>query len=113
MNYSDIVFEWREGFRAGSQMIYLSDEQQIYRKNKILTNGDITYCCRLDKCKARVYLSSDKKRVYSRPEIMVHNHGPQDCEIKKMLVASEMKKRSMSGSEGGDTKKIFNDVMSE
>ncbi|XP_033239914.1 uncharacterized protein [Drosophila pseudoobscura] len=113
MDYENIKFEFREGSRAGcSLMLFSLFEQQIYVKNKQLKLGETTYVCRVKFCKARVYLSSDKSRVYSNPEYVVHSHGPQSDEMKKISALSEIKLKCENNS-NFDTKKVFNDVLAE
>ncbi|XP_033252415.1 uncharacterized protein LOC117191740 [Drosophila miranda] len=113
MDYENIKFEFREGSRAGCSLLLFSlCEQQIYVKNKHLKLGETTYICRVKLCKARVYLSADKSRVYSNPEYVVHSHGPQSDEMEKISALSEIKLKCENNS-NFDTKKVFNDVLAE
>ncbi|XP_039226530.1 probable E3 ubiquitin-protein ligase LUL3 [Drosophila yakuba] len=109
----DIKFEFKEGSRAGcSTLLYTPDDNQIYVKNRQLKEGDIAYVCRIKDCKARVHLSADKTRLYSKTEQVQHFHGPQGQEMQKIEVLSEVKKKCQSSS-NNDTKKVFNDVLAE
>ncbi|KRF78544.1 uncharacterized protein Dvir_GJ25679, isoform A [Drosophila virilis] len=113
MNFSNIDFEFKEGSRAGcSLLLFTINEQQIYVKNKLLKQGDTTYVCRVAGCQARVYLSADKSRVYSKLENMLHNHGPQGHEMDKISALSEIKKNLQNNKNTG-LKKLFTYVLAE
>ncbi|XP_070853662.1 uncharacterized protein [Drosophila suzukii] len=111
INYSDINFTFQVGSRQGSRLIYSCDDNQLYCKNKKLTNGDTTYTCRIKSCKARVYLSEDETRVFSCEDHLRHSHGAQDSEIKKIIAIEEIKNRCKLTNT--DLKQVFNEVMAE
>lgn len=67
----------------------------MYCKNKCLKEGEKAYSCREKTGNARVYLSSDETRVYSKSEVLHYIHGMQE-----QLINS-------------DTRKIFNGVLAE
>lgn len=113
MNYENIIFEFKEGTRAGcSSLLFTPMDQQIYIKNKHLKLGETAYVCRVKDCKARVYLSADKARVYSKPEKVEHFHGPQGQEMQKIEVLGEIKNKCQSSC-NDDIKKVFNNVLAE
>lgn len=95
MNAENIKFELKEGARADcSVLLYTPEDEQIYVKNKQLKSGDAAYVCRVKKCTARVYLTADNSRVFSKAGNMVHIHGSQRCEMEKVEALNKIKKNA-------------------
>lgn len=64
-----------------SKLVYLTDEKQLFVKNKELKNGILSYVCRVTGCKSRIHLHPNGDCFYTFGE---HNgHPTQDEQYTK------------------------------
>lgn len=82
LDWNNLKWENAVGKRRDcAQMIYTTDERQMYGKNRVLLSGETAYLCRLyqqKKCKSRLYMQDG--RLYKKEGFIEHNHQTQDFE---------------------------------
>lgn len=67
-----------------SKLVYLTDEKQLFAKNKELKNGILSHVCRVTGCKTRVHLHPKGDCFYAFGE---HNgHPTQDEQYTKSYI---------------------------
>lgn len=89
METTNIVFEFCEGLRKGSRLLYLSNEKQIFKK-KSTYRRKVTYTCYISGCEARVTLEGDVCKKILGVE---HNHeGDQENDFQKLKLLNNIKR---------------------
>lgn len=85
-------YEFVSGARINSQLLYLFDDKQLFRKNKVLKDGTAAFNCRFKDCNSRLYLCTDGKCFYvnGRNE---HHHECQDVDMAKLNLVNQVKQQ--------------------
>lgn len=108
------------GERVDSQLIYSKDEEQFYKKNKLLKSGLIMSVCRYAGCNNKVYLNPVTNECTYQKPYMPHNHSPKQKEYKRLFELNKMKKScsdpikiSAKNTKTSAVKRIFEEVLEE
>lgn len=93
LDWNNLKWEAAVGKRMDcSNMIYTTDERQLYGKNRVLDSGETAYLCRLyhsRKCRSRLYMQD--KRLYKKDGFIEHNHPKQAFERKEFELEKKIK----------------------
>lgn len=89
----DIKYKKAVGKRKDcADMVFTTDEKNLYGKNRQLQNGDIAYLCRLYgslKCKSRLYMRAG--RLFKKSDFIQHNHDSQENDQFEFQVEFDIK----------------------
>lgn len=106
--YIELGFEFIEGKRKGSQVLWIPSEKQLYHKNTVSKMGR-SYVCQEANCNSRVYMKADGTCVKLKNS--VHCHGEREQKQYRTRVINEMKKMAQKDTRTS-VRAIFDDVMS-
>ncbi|XP_036332044.1 uncharacterized protein LOC118743463 isoform X2 [Rhagoletis pomonella] len=101
-------FEYINGFRSNSMLVYTKDEKQIYRKTNIYNKGT-RYVCYIKSCRASVFI--DEYEICKKlNDSQSHNHPTQEVLKDKMIISQNIKEACKSASlKRGSTREIFDE----
>ncbi|XP_017475566.1 PREDICTED: uncharacterized protein LOC108365875 isoform X2 [Rhagoletis zephyria] len=101
-------FEYINGFRSNSMLVYTKDEKQIYRKTNIYNKGR-RYVCYIKSCRASVFI--DEYEICKKlNDSQSHNHPTQEVLKDKMIISQNIKEACKSASlKRGSTREIFDE----
>lgn len=108
-------FEMMQGKRRDKTILHSITENQLYVRNKILTNGSIAYTCREDKCKARLFMKEGI--CYFAEPFRGHSHGDKKKEISEFKLLAQIKENcakptaSQTTSQISEVREIFDDAV--
>lgn len=106
------------GPRLNSELLYTTEEKQLYKKNKKNAAGHMGYTCRVDKCDARVYRRPNGEVYYSE-HFEGHRHPNAEETQQEMQLKNEIKEDCAkkldigSGSHVGTVSEIFHSHVSK
>lgn len=91
--------EFLKGKRSDSNLLYVKDEKQIYKKN-FASKKKTTYLCYIKNCKSRVYLNNNNGDLmcHKVSNFIEHNHDNQEMDYKQFKLLNEIKTECKSVS---------------
>lgn len=108
------------GKRKNSELLYSIDEEQFYKKNKTLKNGNISMACHHNNCNRHVYLNKIKGECVYQVPYTAHNHSPEKKKFETLTVLNSIKAEcskpevlSKGTSKTSVVKSIFNEKIHE
>lgn len=84
-----LTVEILPGKRKGSEIYYVEQELQFYRKKKKLANGKMSAVCSHEGCNKRIHVDEVNKIAIG--DATVHKHSPKKNEYKQRKVINAMK----------------------
>lgn len=90
-SYRFLRYELLPGERINSELLYTNDENQFYRYNSAVKNGD-AYLCAEAKCNKRVHLRKDRLCIQYE-KYFTHNHNSKEKKYEELKVLNIIKKK--------------------
>lgn len=87
------------GAKIESELVYVPTEKYLYTKNKVNSNGSITYICHDNKsiwrCSARITILDESLCKYTEKSKTHSGHPNHEDTYRKNYVHDQFKKRSL------------------
>lgn len=107
------TFDWLPGKRAGSQLLWIPDEQHLYYINSYSKRNNETACtCAEPKCRARVYVREDGTVFKKSKSIHIH-HGTHFDKMKLNQCSNQLKKLASSSKASQGPADIYKEVLKQ
>lgn len=115
----NILYEFITGSRSNSELLFTTDENQIYSK-RVQHKNVYTYECREPNCGAKVYLNTGTGKCQNKISSNTHNHGTQEKVRQKLELENKIKSEcgklsTLAGtsSSSGNIRSVFNKCLAE
>ncbi|XP_067641239.1 uncharacterized protein [Eurosta solidaginis] len=96
LNNQFFEFEYINGFRSNSRLVYTKDEKQIYMKKNYYNNG-VRYQCYSKNCVLSVFID-EQERCRKLHAYHVHKHPTQEQLKTKMQISQKIKNACKNAS---------------
>lgn len=104
-------FQWIEGLRAGSRLVWVPREENIYYSNTINIKRDAISCtCYENSCTARILILSDGTAA-KESNSQNHTHGSLYQVYKERYLFSWMKERCRTAPASALIRDIYNEAV--
>lgn len=113
-DYETIEYEFMEGKREGSKLIWVASEECLYYTNAVNVRLKAIACtCYAEECRARIFIKKDNTAIREFRSMPHTSHGSMYNKYKEMRLFVFMKERCASAPASATTKDIYDEAVLE
>lgn len=110
--YEVLEYEWVEGLRAGSKLLWVNSEQSLYCANTHNARYDaMGYTCHYEKCRARVLIKKDGTAIKEHSSAAHLTHGSLYRTYKERRLFVFMKERCKTAPVTATARSIYDEAV--